>query len=481
MTTRDLEDRVRQAWPSPSDGLRERVLTAAALRMAEAKTTPGVALPAPPMSDPRQLHTPVWRTAPALFVFAALIVIASCSGLDIWSGNELDREIVRLQKKYGSLDVATSRVAPVPDSDNRALVVRAAARHAVPIQDRNYHYQFLAFPVPSPVSAELRAFADANRDAIELLDGIRSRHQSNWNEYFQRGVDPPWTSIQLVSHAIFVRSLLDIEAGQPDDAARAITYGLAVAASMRQETATVAQEIRIGGVASVQLKALRQLLAASTPSAPALDQLAFWLAENRKLDPMQLALLAQMKDVSAMFARMEEGDIDLNVIDFIYPMTWPRWPSILLETAGVVGRPFVRTARLRYLRYMDQLLDIQAGPRPRPLLPERPWPQPWQLVDRLVERFTVGTSYLIETGDNFASSLAVAEIAVALRRFKLDRGDYPDDVSALVPGYLDQLPIDPYTGRTPVYARQGSGFLLQGTASTPERTKWLALEWDVKK
>jgi len=50
-----------------------------------------------------------------------------------------------------------------------------------------------------------------------------------------------------------------------------------------------------------------------------------------------------------------------------------------------------------------------------------------------------------------------------------------------VPSYLDQLPIDPYTARTPVYARQGSGFKLQGTASRPDTTKWLGLEWDVAK
>ena len=481
MTTRDIEDRVRTAWPSPPAELRERVLTAAALRVAELRSTPGVERPAPPMSEPRTVRTPVWRTAPVLFVFAALIVIASCSGLDIWAGNELDREIVRLEKKYGSLDVATSKVAPVPDSDNRALVVRAAVGRAVPIQGQSYHY--LPFPLPEPASvpAELRAFADANRPAIQLLDGIRTRHQSNWDSDYQRGIVPPWEPIRMMSSAIFVTSLLDIEAGRLDDAARAIASGLAISASMRQETETVAQLIRIGTLASLQLRALRHLLNLATPSAPALEELAFWLAENRKPDPMQLALLGEMKQTNAMFARMEKGDIDADTIGYIYPMTWPRWPSVFVKPAAVIGRPFVRAARLRYLQHMDQMLDAQMGPRPRPVIPELPEPQRWELVDRLVKKFTDGTWRLTETGDDFASSLGVAEIAVALQRFKLDRAGYPEDLSALVPSYLDQLPIDPYTARTPVYARQGSGFLLRGTASSPYRTQWLGLAWDVAK
>jgi len=284
-----------------------------------------------------------------------------------------------------------------------------------------------------------------------------------------------------MSSAIFVTSLLDIEAGRLDDAARAIASGLAISASMRQETETVAQLIRIGNIASLHLRALRHLLNLATPSAPALEELAFWLAENRKPDPMQLALLGEMKQTNAMFARMEKGDIDADTIGYIYPMTWPRWPSVFVKPAAVIGRPFVRAARLRYLQHMDQMLDAQMGPRPRPVIPELPTPQRWELVDRLVEKFAAGTWQRSDTGDDFASSLGVTEIAVALRRFKLDRGDYPDDLSALMPGYLDQLPIDPYTGRTPVYARQGSGFLLRGTASSPDRTQWLGLAWDVAK
>jgi len=473
MTRREIEDRVRGlAWPSPPAALRERVLAAAAPSESRGalRTAEGAAILHPhpvPMDEPRAFRRPVWRTAPVLFVIAALITIGACTGLDLWAKRELDVEIARLQAKYGSLDVATVIVPAVPDHDNRARVARAAAEFAKPIAGQQFHH--IKRPVPSPVPADLRAFADANRDALRLLGDIRTRQQSNWEVDYRNRSYPPWNSLTLLSDALFVTSLLDLEAGRPDDAARQIMLGLAVSASLRQEPWD--QRVRFHNIMPVQLAAIRQLLSAATPSAPVLKELAWWLAENRVPDPVQLSLLADIKGENAVLARMERGDIDPGTVEYIYPMTWPRWPSMLVRPAAQIGRPFVRMARLRYLRHMDRLLDVHMGPRPRPAAPEPPPPQRWALVDRLVYKFTFGTSDSSDLGDDFASGLAVAEVAVALRRFKLERIDYPDDLSALVPNYLDRLPIDPYTGRPPVYTRQGSGFRLQARA----------LEWDVKK
>lgn len=478
MRTREIENRVRGlAWPSPPAALRERVLGAAALRTAEASA---ILHPHPvPMNEPRAFRRPVWRTAPVLFVIAALITIGACTGLDLWAKRELEVELLRLRAKYGSLDEATATVPPVPDADNRARVVRAAVEFAVPIPGQQFHY--IRLPVPSPVPADLRAFANANRDAIRLLGDVRTRQQSNWEVDFLGGRIPPWDSIQILSSAVYVTTLLDIEAGRPDDAGNVIVSGLGMSASMRQEPDPLTQVIRLNQIVPKQLGAIRQLVGTSTPSAQVLEEIAWWLAENRTPDPMQISLLAGMKWTNAVFARMEKGEIDSRTAEAIYPMTWPDWPSAFLGPAARVGRPFVRKARVRSLRQIDQVLDELAGPRPRRAAKEPPPPQRWALVDRLVDKFTSGIWNDGDESDDFASALRVAELGVALRRFKLDRFNYPEDLSALVPSYLDRLPIDPYTGRPPVYARQGSGFTLRATGSRPESRNWMALEWDVKR
>jgi hypothetical protein len=95
--------------------------------------------------------------------------------------------------------------------------------------------------------------------------------------------------------------------------------------------------------------------------------------------------------------------------------------------------------------------------------------------------FTAGLVRAIESGDQFTSELNAAELAVALRRFRLDRGSYPDELSALVPDYLASVPIDPFTGRPPVYTRKGAGFELHAERPKNRTPRPPELDWVVTK
>ena len=102
------------------------------------------------------------------------------------------------------------------------------------------------------------------------------------------------------------------------------------------------------------------------------------------------------------------------------------------------------------------------------------------MIDRLTDRMVKGTDRIVDTGDDFISEMNATELAVALRRFKLDRGSYPDDLSALAPAYIATLPIDPYTGGPIAYARQGAGFTSRAQSRNPMSAEYLALDWEVR-
>lgn len=487
MKLTDVKDRVRRMpWPEPSPELRARVLSDASA------TKPPAAWAARVARDPGARFRPAviaeaapsmshgWRLFGVLAALGVLLIIGSCAGLDVVEGQRVEAEIARFEARYGSLDLSTLVVPPVPAADNRARIVRAAAALVVPLPGAKYHH--IDFRAPAPVPAELRAFAEANRDAIRLADGVRTRRQSNWESDYRGGSDMlPYESIRILSDAIYLTALVDLEAGRADDATSMVVNGLGVSASLRQEPIGFVQYVRTCDVARRQIEAIREIVSRSEPSARALEELATWLAENRTPDPMQVSVLSMVKGTNAMFARMENGDIDRNTATWIYPMTWPSWPSAYLGVAARIGRPFVRQARVRYLQYMGQVLDVLSSPRPHPSLPELPTPQRWALVDRLTDKFTGGRPGEDRLFDDFTSELSAAELAVALRRFRLDRGAYPDELSPLVPRYLASLPIDPFTGQPPVYARQGKGFTLRARGSVPEMAAWRTLEWNVPK
>ena len=218
-----------------------------------------------------------------------------------------------------------------------------------------------------------------------------------------------------------------------------------------------------------QCEAIGRMISASEPSKEALDRLAYWLNQNREVDPIEAGLRAELRRGNAMFTAIEQGrSADL----------WGR-RSACLEM-GRLDRPIVRLAHARYMRQMEQLIDYNAGPRPRPAFTNVPTPsrQWWQ---SLSDEPIPGLRRAIDSGSLFDNALAVTRLGVALRRYRLDYGAYPADLSTLVPAYLGRLPIDSMTGRPPVYRRIKAGFTLKADATGRSSVDRQTLEWAVNK
>ncbi|MCX5770469.1 MAG: hypothetical protein NTZ09_09395 [Candidatus Hydrogenedentes bacterium] len=69
---------------------------------------------------------------------------------------------------------------------------------------------------------------------------------------------------------------------------------------------------------------------------------------------------------------------------------------------------------------------------------------------------------------DFDRGIALAragQVAVALKQYKQQRGEYPADLEALTPDYLRDVPADPFTGGPLTYRREGSGFVVYSVGS----------------
>jgi hypothetical protein len=389
-----------------------------------------------------------------------LVALVTGISLDRWTRRQLDRELARMEERYGSLRGPTLVAPPVGVEYNSARFVRAASALTVRPGGATYGRllasvkSFEKQPPSSTVPPDLQAFVDANTEAMRLAGEAIERHQASWDADYAGGGDVPrLLDIRTLSDAIALAALLDRNAGRDDEASRKTAAGFAVAASLRHEPSLISQLIRIA-IVTRQCEAAGGLIAGSEPSKTALETLARTLADNRETDPLRVGLLAELRYGHGELVAMER------------------------QLLGRIGRPFLRLARIHYLREMERLIEIQAGPRPYPPFPGRPHygRLNWK---RFAARFVGGLERAIVSGDKHNSVLRVTEIGVALRRHRLDRGTYPDELSALVPAYLPRLPIDPVTGRPPVYARSGAGFTLKAeTVSTESRTN-APLEWVV--
>lgn len=397
-------------------------------------------------------------------------------GLDLWAGRRVDREFARLEKRYGSLYGRSIVASPVAVEFNSARFVRAAVALTVrPAATTNYRKllasatSFEQQTAPSAEPEDVRAFVDSNRDAIQLALEARTRHQASWDADYAGGANvPSLLDLRTLGNALAYAAILDIKRERHEDASANVAAGLAVAASLRREPGLLAQLIRIS-IALQQGEAVRSLIIRAEPSTAALEALARALVDSRETDPMRVGLRGELALQNAAFLKIEKGE----ATDIFDRRESPFW-------FGRLGRPFVRLARLHYLQEMERLIDLQGGPRPHPPFPNRPRYAPWDWRS-LGSSSVSGLERAIDSGDQHNSVLGVTEIGVALRRYRWDRGTYPDELSALVPAYLTRLPIDPVTGRPPAYARSGAGFTLKAEPIRKDSSTNAALEWTVAK
>jgi hypothetical protein len=402
-----------------------------------------------------------WRLFLLLGVLVALVAGLT---VDVWTRWQFESVLARMESRYGSLHGRTLVAPPVAEEYNSARFVRAAAALTVRPSARPYGVLmasargFEKLPESSIVPGDLQAFVDANTEAMRLAGQAIDRHQSGWDADYSdagNGYAPRLLDVRTLSDAIAFAALLDRKAGRADEASRKTAAGLAVAASIRHEPSLISQLIRIA-IATQQCEAVESLIAGSEPSKAALETLARTLGENGETDPMRVGLLAELSHGHGELVAMER------------------------QPLGRIGRPFMRLAKIHYLREMERLIELQAGPRPLPPFPEAPryGRLDWR---RLTDDFLPGLRRAIDSGELHNSVLGVTGIGVALRRYRLDRGSYPDQLSALVPEYLTRLPIDPVTGRPPAYARSGAGFTLKAETVRKDSSANAALEWVVGK
>jgi hypothetical protein len=93
----------------------------------------------------------------------------------------------------------------------------------------------------------------------------------------------------------------------------------------------------------------------------------------------------------------------------------------------------------------------------------------------LCRKFVPALDKVGELSFQTKSSYEAAVTVIALKRWRLEKGAYPDDLTQLInAGYLQKLPLDPYSDKPLVYRKNGDDFLLYsvGRNFTDDSGRW---------
>lgn len=424
----------------------------------------GPAQPAPTVGVRR-------RRVRLYLLLGVLLLVVLHVAADWLAGRRVDTVLARLEQRVGPLTMERLRAPEVPAGENLARLVRAATALTVPpardVEQALGTLSDARQTIPLPDAA--RSYVAANQPAIELSRNFEGRHRGDWEADYLTGENAPsLIEVRALGNVLMASALLDLEAGRVDEAGRQVRNGLAVSASMRNEPSLITQLIRVA-IVNRQLGVVQRLVAEHDPSRAALEGLASRLAENRDPSPMTVGMRGEVTLVNNTFAAVEAGRTD--AVSGRAPIMWSN------PLFRRLGRPLIRYQRAAYLERMALILESQTGTRPRPqVLPQhRPL-----FGGQFISGVTSGLERALLTGDDHDSELAAAETAVALRRYQLDHGEYPASLDALVPRYLPAVPIDPFTGKPPLYVKGQTGFTLTTQRYDPRRaTMRPTPEWKV--
>ena len=386
--------------------------------------------------------------------------------VDVWAGAHLRAVSGRIAPEYGGrLDVASLAPPVVAPAENRARIAAAAAAlttlgRSGPLRESVMLAVTRALPADEARrQVILRQALEGNRLALTVLDEIHSRPEANWDIGYNDGPRmrlPSLLEIRDLSSVNAAAGTVALAAGDAGEAARRAGLGMALAGSLGREPNLLVQLIHIAA-AGVQARLVQSLLAGGEPSGEALESLAASIEQERAHDPVVTGLTGELKLVHSAFDDWELGDLsrasqetgvgNRALLWFIRPGTRAAHARVLEDLHRTI-----QYARLRPFEREAQQLRLPLDE-----------PQPWWWR-KLSPMFFAGISRAIRSGDEHRAIMMLASTAVALRRFRLERGSYPVSLDELAPALLPRTPMDPFTGREPDYTCSGTGFALKVSA-----------------
>ena len=389
----------------------------------------------------------VWRMSLASANNSRLLAIAA-------RGEPVD--LVALDKFY----------AAVPDSSNSAPIwLRAAAAIA---EDTNGAMTKLTFKWSEPLSDEQLELATTalllNKEALELFRAAaalpRSRYPVNLSQTPFTNFHH-WNSLKSAAQLLRAESAVAAQQGDNARAVDAIRCIFAAGNSIASEPLLISQLVHYAmnmiGVQSMQFALNRTSFAESD-----LRKLHVAIANAERQESLRLALLGErasvitvLRDPTALVAGdpnlAPTGAEGVMAETFVYP---------LMRAVGFWQRD---------LRFAIDAFSTNI------LFAALPAPQRFQaatnseaIAQRARDGRYVMTSLLLPSLQKAFARDAVhsaeirnAVVALAVERFRItNNGELPADLAAVIPGFLEELPADPFDGKPVRYQRLERGYVV---------------------
>jgi hypothetical protein len=367
---------------------------------------------------------------------------------------ELDRSEPGWRLK--DLEAARDRI---PEEENSARVVVAARRllpPSWPPQELSEPLDRLPPPERLPpeqaarLEAELRAVAPAVTEARKLAGLPRGRHHITYRHLVINTLLEDQESVRAAAALLKYDALRRAHAGDMAGALASCRAALNAGRSIGDEPTAISQLIRNAGV-TLACHAAERVLAQGEAGPDDLAALQRAFEEEDRHPGLLVSMRGERAAQYELYDAVEKGEVDPE--DF---SERPGPPEGGPAPLGWALRDRFRSELPPMLALMARHVEVSRLPPHQQAEAERQISADAERLarDKVLTKLLVPSLNRVgEAERRRHANVRCIAVALAVERYRRQRGDWPESLAKLTPEFLKEVPLDPFDGR-PLRYRQ---------------------------
>ena len=433
----------------------------------------------------RWLARKTWKASLALLV---LLIIAHIA-LNIYAGYRLEGELEKIRAAGDPLTLREAAPPKVPNAQNAALVYMQALQHFKTERDekedpenrtiRRFIGEFRYDEEPRSTLAEVEPILAKHAEDFRLLKQASlmpaCSFSVNWEDPVKADLSHlSW--MRIAASFLAAKAIADARRGQSAAALEDFAVIVRMANHVAPEPDLVAQLARFRFFHYIHLT-LPEVLSAALPNPAKARRFTDLLRQVDLVDPYVGALKGERCRQIFVY-NLIRRDGPMTLLWLTQPIGTPQeqrsLPSRALNALlKPLFQPFLKLDEIWLLKAMEEQIGLAPksyAQLPRAVQPAHPGPgqtegpvdEQWDHIPgyAVVARIMMPVfSRAMSRRDETKAELGLTQLALALKSFQLEHGEYPASLSELsAAGW--SLPADPFSGQPFVYRREGKGYLL---------------------
>ncbi|MDD5455086.1 MAG: hypothetical protein PHW62_06290 [Candidatus Ratteibacteria bacterium] len=396
----------------------------------------------------------------------ALIIVLNIV-LNIVFGIQLRNKLAELKAQGKPMTIAEIVPPPVPDEENAALIYKKvfALLETEEIKQT------------TKIIGELKSFSDisqwTNEQKQQVYRMVNSRDIQYIYELLEEGSKKPKCNFNLEyedgfamellhlgkmrdsARLLCVRALLETESGKTEEAFNTLLIGLKISNHLKDEPLLISQLVRIA-CDGIIIECIESISNSKDVPIEKTELIINELSTHKDIEPF-IKCMDGERVVWGMqgFKQILEGKISLGDTIGAENTSRTRMLSSLLLH---LGKPILKKDFTCYLTVMSKIRDSSNIPY-------------YEYVkDKILEnipKYCILTEMLIPAVDKTREQIAryqtyidICRTGLALKLYKAKNGNYPGKLENLAPDFLNEIPVDPFSGKNLIYKKSANGFIL---------------------